>query len=356
MFEQMTFLEPYLAQPWVRAGLILLGGAMVAAMVRFLFKRVVLGIVGKTRSNLDDRVVAILQKPVFYLVWLVGVGLAVRTLDLPPYWHGLIMSTLKTVAFLMALVAAGRVVRLLLHGGSDSKMYFAWLDSSSLPLFDNILKIAMIGLGIYLVLAAWNVNATPWLASAGIVGIAVGFAAKDSLANLFGGMFILADAPYKIGDYIVLDGTDRGSVTHIGLRSTRILTRGNVEVTIPNGVIANSKIVNESGGPSPKYRVSMLVGVSYDSDIEKVRKVLESVANDVEWVEADPPPVVRFTTFGASSLDFQLLGWIIDPALRGRCLDAMHTMTFHRFKEHNIEIPFPQRVVHMSAGEEPEAS
>ena len=77
----------------------------------------------------------------------------------------------------------------------------------------------------------------------------MGFAAKDTLANLFAGVFILADAPYKIGDFIVLDGGERGRVTKIGIRTTRILTRDDVEITIPNATIANSKIINESGGP-----------------------------------------------------------------------------------------------------------
>ena len=93
---------------------------------------------------------------------------------------------------------------------------------------------------------------TAWLASAGVVGIAVGFAAKDTLANLFSGVFILADAPYKIGDYIVLDATGmRGKVTQIGLRSTRLITRDDVEVTIPNSIMGNSQVINQSGGSTP---------------------------------------------------------------------------------------------------------
>jgi MscS family membrane protein len=85
---------------------------------------------------------------------------------------------------------------------------------------------------------------TAWLASAGIIGIAVGFAAKDTLANLFSGVFILADSPYKLGDYVVLEDNSRGKVTQIGLRSTRMLTRDDVEVTVPNSIMGNTKIIN----------------------------------------------------------------------------------------------------------------
>jgi small-conductance mechanosensitive channel len=119
---------------------------------------------------------------------------------------------------------------------------------------------------------------TAWLASAGIVGIAVGFAAKDTLANLFSGVFIMADAPYKIGDYVVLDTGERGEITHIGIRSTRMRTRDDVEVTVPNSIMGNTKIINESGGPYEKYRIRVKVGVAYGSDIDQVEQLLMEIA------------------------------------------------------------------------------
>ena len=86
--------------------------------------------------------------------------------------------------------------------------------------------------------------------------------------------FILADAPYKIGDFVVLDSGERGEVTHIGIRSTRLLTRDDIQVTIPNSVMGNTKIINESGGPTEKFRIRVIVGVAYGSDIDQVREVL----------------------------------------------------------------------------------
>ncbi len=345
-----SILDPYLTVPWIRAGLFILGGGVAALLTRFLFLRVVFRLVRRTESDLDDQVAEILRAPLFYLVWLIGVGLAVRTFSFPQPWHGWSMSVVETLAFLIALAAAGKVARLSLRYGSASRGHFRWLDTGSLPLFENLLKVLLIGGGIYLLLSAWSVDATPWLASAGIAGIAIGFAAKDTLANLFAGLFILADAPYKIGDFIVLEDGSRGSVTRIGLRSTRILTRDDVEVTIPNAVIANSRIVNESGGPSPRFRVTLWVGVSYESDVEKVREVLRQVARDVESVVDEPAPRVRFTRFGESSLDFRLLCWVAHPVERGICLDALHSLTLQRFRQEGIEIPYPQRVLHRAEG------
>jgi small-conductance mechanosensitive channel len=155
------------------------------------------------------------------------------------------------------------------------------------------------------------------------------------------------DAPYKTGDFIILDTGERGVVTHIGLRSTRLLTRDDVEVTIPNGVIGNGKIINEAGGPSEKHRIRVSVGVAYGSDIDHVIATLEQVAADNAEVCADPAPRVRFRTFGESSLDFQLLCWIERPVDRGRVNHELNCSVYRAFIDNNIEIPFPQRDLHV---------
>ena len=347
MLDDYPMIQELLLNKWIQAALYVAGGGIVAWLAQVIFRAVILRIVRRTASDLDDHVVRILKKPLFYILWLIAIGLAIGVLEIPEPYLTWSKSMLKMVIFLIGLVAAGKVIRMVLHAGSRNANRLRWLDTGSLPLFDNLLKLVMIALGVYLVLSAWGTDVKPLLASAGIAGIAIGFAAKDTLANLFGGIFILADAPYKIGDYIVLDGTQRGCVTHIGLRSTRILTRDDVEVTVPNAMIANSTIVNESGGPSPKFRVALNVGVSYGSDVDQISAILLEVAREVQQVVDDPEPRVRFTSFGESSLDFRLLCWVEDPATRGLCLHHLHTLTFRKFRENGIEIPFPQRVMHM---------
>lgn len=350
MLDDYPMIQELLLNKWIQASLFVVGGGIVAWLAQVIFRAVILRVVRRTVSDLDDNIVRVLRKPVFYTLWLIAVGLAIGVLEIPEPYLTWARSILKMIVFIIVLVAAGRVIRMILHAGSRNEKRLHWLDPGSLPLFDNVLKLVMIALGVYLVLSAWGTDVKPLLASAGIVGIAIGFAAKDTLANLFGGIFILADAPYKIGDYIVLDGGERGCVTNIGLRSTRILTRDDVEVTVPNAMIANSTIVNESGGPSPKFRVALNVGVSYSSDVDQVTAILLEVAREVKEVADDPEPRVRFTSFGDSSLDFKLLCWVEDPAIRGLCLHHLHTLTFRKFREHGVEIPFPQRVMHMPAG------
>jgi len=241
----------------------------------------------------------------------------------------IVVSSLATLATLLWAGAALRVGEVLLssigaRGAADSV-----IQPRTLPVFDMLLKVAVLGAAVYFALLAWEIDLTAWLASAGIVGLAIGFAAKDTLANLFSGIFIVADAPYKVGDFIVLDGELRGRVTKIGIRSTRVLTLDDIEVTVPNAVIAASKIVNESGGPDIKQRTRVAVECAYGSDIDQVRAVLLACAQGVRHVVEAPGPEVRFIELGASGLRFELRVWILDAVIEsfevarnGRCLYA----------------------------------
>ena len=125
------------------------------------------------------------------------------------------------------------------------------------------------------------------------------------------------------------------------------MTRDDIEITIPNSVIANSKIVNESGGPYEKERVRLNVGVAYGTDVDKVREILMNIATSDEGISKGHDPRVRFREFGDSSLMFQLLFWIDKPEMRGRVTDQINSKIYKAFNQENIEIPFPQRTVHI---------
>ena len=195
----------------------------------------------------------------------------------------------------------------------------------------------------------WSIDGTAWLASAGVIGIAVGFAARDTLANLISGVSIIADAPYKLGDYIILDTGERGVVTELGMRSTRLLTRDDVEISIPNAVVGNAKITNESGGPAVEHRIRIPVGVAYGTSPQEVLDVLENVARDNEMILELPAPRVRMRGFGQSSLDFELLGWIKYPEQRGLATHGLLIEIEKQFREAGIQIPFPQQDVHIKS-------
>ena len=271
-----------------------------------------------------------------------------KDLEWRPGVERVLVAMIKTGVVLIWTGAGFKLTSTTLAGLSRLADRVTWLESRTLPLFDNWSKIVVFSLGIYCFLIAWDLDLSAWLASAGIVGIAVGFAAKDSLANLFGGLFVIMDAPYKIDDFINLDSGERGRVIKIGLRSTRLPTRDDVEITLPNSHIANAKGVNESGGPYEKTRVAIQVGVAYGSDVDRVREVLMEAGQSVESVVADPAPRVRFVEMGDSALIFRVQGWIDEPALRGSCIDGLNTAIYKALGQANIEIPFPQQVVHVA--------
>ena len=331
----------------IQASLIFLLAAIASRIAKIIINRIRIHAAGRTSSPLDDHMFSILQRPISISILLIGTYLAVLRTQLVDEQLPLVESALVTIAVFFWL-------RCLLDGAKFSLRHFSRDDARvkvvqrhTLPLFENLAIILIYGAAIYFIFVAWDIDVSAWIASAGILGLALSFAAKDTLANLFAGVFILADTPYKIGDFIVLDSGERGQVTHIGIRSTRILTRSDVEVTIPNAIMGNTKVINETAGPSSKYRIRIQIGVAYGSEVPKVRTALLAAVNSVGNVEADPAPRVRFRTFGDSSLNFELLCWVAEPVLRGRVSDALNEAVYNEFNSQQIEIPFPQRDVHL---------
>ena len=345
--EQFTaFLEEAWAVVEVRAGVILAGSIVLAKLTQVIFSKVLVRLTVKTDTDLDDKLIAVLRRPIFITVVCVGLYSAISVLNLDATVKSALRSLVHTVLIIVWLSASMRLCSTILEGFSRLADRVTWIESRTAPLFDNVAKLLLFGGAVYFLLVAWDLDLAPWLASAGVAGIAIGFAAKDSLANLFGGIFVIMDSPYKIGDYINLDSGERGKVIKIGLRSTRLLTRDDVEVTVPNGVIANAKVVNESGGPWQKRRVAVTVGVAYGSDVKQVSELLMKSAERVDWIASDPPPRVRFTEMGDSALVFRVLGWIREPELRGRAIDALNTAIYEDLNAAGIKIPFPQRTIH----------
>ncbi len=314
---------------------------LIALAVRFVVFRSLGRLADMTASLVDDYILEHLRKPVFTTVLYFGLTLAVNSAQLYVGTQ-LIINVLLSVIVASWMRAALRISSTLLDTLRDQSQ-FSLVEPRTVPLFDLSIKLTTILVGSYVLLLIWGVNPVGWLASAGIIGIAIGFAAKDTLANLFSGFFIVADAPYKIGDYITLDTGERGKVSTIGLRSTRLLTRDDVEITIPNGVIANAKIVNESGGPYLKIRTRISVGVAYGSDVDQVCELLQKIAAEHEEVCTDPAPRVRMRGFGASSLDFDLLAWIEHPEYRGRISHELYMQIYKTLMAEGIEIPYTKQ-------------
>ncbi len=344
--EKVHFIfEVIESSPFLGSILILLGFLLGAIVIEFIFRRVLLNLTRKTDTTLDDDIVTAVRKPIYYSLVLIGLYLALKKIQLSESTYHIAHRVVSTLIILLWTAAFMRCAKSVLTAVSKRSGDKKIIQSRTIPLFEIAVKFMVVGGALYAVLLAWSVDITAWLASAGIVGIAVGFAAKDTLANFFSGIFIIADAPYKLGDWIVLDSGERGQVTEIGIRSTRILTKEDIQIIVPNASIGSAKIINETSGPHMKRRVGTLVGVAYDSDVDKVREVMMQIANECPLVVEDPAPRVRFRSFGDSALNIELLCWIDDPVDKGKTLDQLNTEILKKFRQHKIVIAFPQREI-----------
>ena len=319
-----------------------------AKIIDVIFISFLSKLVKKTKSKVDDTIIEVLHKPIYYSLLFIGIRFSVSIDNLSLNQNAIFIITgiLKTFAILLWGKALFRVF-ILLFDWYSSKNNQDNMKLKLLPLFDNIGKILIFLGSAYFVMVSWGVNPVGWLASAGVLGIVLGLAAKDTLSNLFSGIFIMMDSPYKEGDYINLDSGERGYVRSIGIRSTRVMTRDDIEITIPNSVIANAKIINESGGPYENERVRVSVGVAYGTDVDLVKDILINISKNCDLVSTKFEPRVRFRQFGESSLNFELLCWIEKPEYRGRTIDFLNTQIYNSFNKNNIEVPFPQRTVHL---------
>jgi small-conductance mechanosensitive channel len=330
--------------------LVLLLGAIgwgIGKALQLVVRKLMDQAASRTKTDLDDRLIRLLSAPIIQTTVTLALIVAVMAFEGSTVLEKVAVRILVTLLLLFWARAWLKATHLALEAMSKNVRRFELFQPRTVPLFEMGIKVLLVLVFAYLFMGVWGIDGTAWLASAGIIGIAIGFAARDTLANLISGVSIIADAPYKIGDYIVLDTGERGIVTSLGIRSTRLLTRDDVEISIPNAVIGNAKITNESGGPWVKQRIRVPVGVAYGSDTEKVVKVLEGVARDNPDIIERPEPRVRMRAFGQSSLDFELMGWIDHPEDRGKVSHDLFLEIDRRFREAGIVIPFPQRDVHL---------
>ncbi len=334
-------------EPVVLAATVFISSIVVAFIIEVLAARVFLTLAQRTRTTLDDLIVAALRRPLFYSTIFIGVSRALAILDVKQTSREIVNSTLETAAILLWVAASVRVGSAVLAAMARNSKPQSLLKPASLPIFDILFKVLFFGVTVYLVMLAWKLDVTTWLASAGVVGIAVGFAAKDSLANLFAGIFIIADAPYKIGDFVMLEDGLRGRVTDIGFRSTRVRTRDDIEINIPNHIMGNQKIVNETAGPYTKARIPVPVSVAYGSDIDRVYEVLRRCAPGCPNVANAPEPTVYFLEFGASGLEFALMVWVDDPGLREVVTDELNARIYRALGAAGIEIPYSKHDVYI---------
>lgn len=248
-----------------------------------------------------------------------------------------------TIAVLVLFFVSSRIRRWLL-GGLLSRTS---LDSGVRHAIGVISQYTVVFLGLLLILQTAGIDFTALSVLAGGLGIGIGFGLQNIANNLISGLIVLLERPVKIGDRIEVAGSE-GQVVAIRARSTTVLTNDNIAIIIPNSRFITEEVINWSYNDS-KVRFRIPVQVSYGSDVRLVEQLLLQVARANADVLADPAPAVRFLKFGDDGLQFELRAWSTTLIQRkGKLVSDLNFSILEKFRANRIEIPFPQRTIHIN--------
>jgi small-conductance mechanosensitive channel len=249
---------------------------------------------------------------------------------------------LKLTLFFALVVVASRVVRRALSKRVFPRMRIAVGTANALG---NLVFYVLVSLGIVVGLQTAGVELSTLTVLFGALGVGIGFGLQNVASNFISGLIILFEQPIKIGDRIQLEELN-GSVVRIGARATEIVTNDGISVIVPNSEFVSQRVINWSHGED-RVRFRIPVGVSYESDVETVKRALLEAADTVPEVLKDPKPKVWLVGFGESSIDFQLLAWTRDLLHRkGEFSSCVNYAILESLRRHGVQIPFPQRDVH----------
>lgn len=334
--------------PWVLQAVLILGGFLLGILTELILVRTLHTLAKRTKSTWDDLLIEGLHK--IPIVWGTAAGLwgAMLVRGVDPFIRSILGQVLTVVIIASLTLVAMRLA----SGAVDQYTSRSGARRTSTTLVNNLVKLLIFILGLFLILQNLNIEITPLITALGIGGLAVALALQDTLANLFAGISIILSGQVRPNDYLQLSGGEEGFVTDVKARNTTIRTFPTRNlVVIPNSVLASSIVTNYSL-PQPSLWITVGVGVSYDSDLEEVERVAVEVAEQtLEAVTGKTPSEsahVRYRAFGDSSIDFEILlpaNKFADQFLiRHEFIKRLHA----RFNEEGIEIPFPIRTLIMS--------
>lgn len=333
--------------------LIVLMAWVLAKIVVSMPARLGRQVTSRTALRLNDYVAEVLRLPLTLLILASGLYVALQRLEHRQYqwvveYRNYIGGFLFVVGVGIVVLACVRILGTALRWylESEAEREAAPLPREFIPLIDNGGKIVLFMVGIMIILDHFGIDIRSIVVAMGVGGLAVGLALQDTLANLFAGITIALDRPFRVNDRIQMQSGETGDVVHIGMRSTQIHTLDNNILVIPNKTLVNNNVINHSY-PDQKIRLDINIGVAYGTDTQKAQRLMEDIARAQPEVLKDPAPQAFFVSFGESSLDLRLLVWIGDYARKLVVTDRLNHAIDAAFKQAGIEIPFPQRVIYV---------
>lgn len=332
---------------WFFSGVILLLFFFFSQLLVFIFEKGLKKVVIRTKTTLDDKLIEICKNPLKWIIIIIGLKLVFLTLDLSETYSQIIFNILSALIVYFIAKLAFKSSDVLIHswGNKVANKISSRINEDLVPLFVKMSKILIVVISSIIILSDFGIEIGPLLASLGIVGFAIGFAVKDSLANIIGGIILILDKSFVVGDKVTIDG-DTGFVYEVGLRNTKIKTFDNEIIIIPNGELMNKRFKNYVL-PDPTIRVVVNFGVAYGTDVDKVENVVMKTIKEIDDVVDNPEPQVVFKQMADFSLDFQAKFWI--PLYDNQYAKKREATKkiYNALNKAKINIPFPTHTVYL---------
>jgi small-conductance mechanosensitive channel len=348
-------MEKFLGVPvehWIEVGIalaILVGAAILGRLVLLLIDRVFSRVIQRTPTSFDDALIAAARMPLFWAIVFGGLALALNQLSfLPADWRETQADLMFVPYWLVAWVLLHRLVGNLLdwYGREMARRTQSPIDEEIIPYARRLVLVLLGAIALIVLLSHFGVDVTALVTSLGIASLAIALAAQNTLSDWITGLVIILDRPFGIGDRIEILALDTwGDVQDIGLQSTRVRTRDNRMVVVPNSVIGKNLVVNHSD-PSTVYRVETHVGIDYGTDIAFARQVMIDAVRAQDWVMKDERIEALFIRFGESSMVFRVRCWIEHYVETRRIMDKLNTCLYEALHEAGIAMPDPTFILY----------
>ena len=336
---------------WVVYGGIVLMAILASRAVGFFFQNIVPRFTKKTKFKIDDLVLGIIRRPVSILLLFSGLYFGLYVIEA---WGepAAELAAIKnayffTLTILLVYMIATLYGELLRHylkplvEATETK-----LDDQLLPLGIKGGRFVIWAIGLMIAMSNLGIEVASLIAGLGIGGLALAMAAKDTVANIFGGASIFADRPFEIGDTITVKGTT-GNVEEIGVRTTRLRTFEDTMFIVPNSAVADSPIENVSKRRKRKKVLSL--GLTYDTSYERIQEakaILAEILDEAGGLE--PDPAIRFDEFGDSALIIKVIYWVSDPSEYFPKMAAINEEILKRFNEAKLDMAFPTQTLYVT--------
>jgi small-conductance mechanosensitive channel len=343
------------ADDWINLGISLLtvlGGYLIGTwLIRGILPRVA----RRTETELDDRLLQAAGSEIRWLVVFFALQFSTTRLTfvsaelkaiLADVYYVLVLAVLARIVWHLIDLADEEAIRRAAEAGREDEL------GPVVTLLVRLGRVLIVVTAIAILLSHFGINVSGYMTALGLGGLALSLAAQDTIADAIAGFIILVDQPFRIGDRIEIQEVDTwGDVVEIGLRTTRIRTRDNRMVIVPNSIIGSNQVVNYTF-PDPRYRIQTHVGIAYGTDIETVRRIITDAVRTVDDVLPDEPVDALYNEMGDSAMIFRVRWWIESYTDTRGVIDRVHTTLQNALDAAGIESPFPTQTLYLQSESE----